>query len=475
MTEFQAPPGADAQPVNKSPIGDEGWTHSEQIGPPGSCYLAQVFDPEGNCALTVEPSGDPAIATRVAQICAEALEAKATPSPVPAPEPFDSRGPTTLEGWRSAALAGEKERDYLRERLKTVDRHQGKDCWYWQNDGEDHLESMTNALPVVIRADHLRELLKGAQAPAEGDEFGEFEDFASEEGELMALPNAWAKDRLSGEYVHASMRMAWRAWKARAARANVQPKGKANEEALIDLINSHLTGFYWCGRVWEAWNVGTMGEDDFTPAEETEFASGLAADVLKLLGTAAQSPAPAPAGPDYRPLKTSAEGRQAVERFFVERLKRHDFTDYIRTALAADFACVLGGYLTNQIEAPAVQAGKEQPTYAQIRMRAELLGRQHLRTDAEVHCLAERAGFKWIEPDGDEDGFPGGFDMSDFKHMRRLVDSLTVDCQSCDGSGMEECGDPETGSVIENCGSCNGTGRAALGEAQPPVQGTGQP
>lgn len=63
------------------------------------------------------------------------------------------------------------------------------------------------------------------QGPAEVDEFGEFENFASEEGELMSLPNAWAKDRLSGDYVYAAMRTAWRAWKARAALANTQPKG----------------------------------------------------------------------------------------------------------------------------------------------------------------------------------------------------------------------------------------------------------
>lgn len=95
-----------------------------------------------------------------------ARQQPAAQAPAPAPEPYDSRGPTTLEGWRSAALAGEKERDWLRERLKTVERHQGKDCWYWQNDGEDHLESLTSSLPVVIRADHLRDLLKGANPPA---------------------------------------------------------------------------------------------------------------------------------------------------------------------------------------------------------------------------------------------------------------------------------------------------------------------
>lgn len=103
--------------------------------------------------------------------------------PAEGDEPHDSRGPTSLEGWRSAALAGEKEREYLRERLATVDRHQGKDCWYWQNDGEDHLESMTNTLPVVIRADHLRALL--AQPQPKGAERTSA-DYALEFAEYMA-------------------------------------------------------------------------------------------------------------------------------------------------------------------------------------------------------------------------------------------------------------------------------------------------
>jgi hypothetical protein len=34
-----------------------------------------------------------------------------------------------------------------------------RDVWYWQGDGEDHLESMVHQLPVVIRAEQLRELL----------------------------------------------------------------------------------------------------------------------------------------------------------------------------------------------------------------------------------------------------------------------------------------------------------------------------
>jgi hypothetical protein len=48
---------------------------------------------------------------------------------------------------------------------------------------------------------------------------------------------------------------------------------------------------------------------------------------------------------DWKPLKTSKEGRDAVRSFFREKLKRHDFDEYIMKSLAADFACVLGGYL----------------------------------------------------------------------------------------------------------------------------------
>jgi hypothetical protein len=31
-----------------------------------------------------------------------------------------------------------------------------------------------------------------------------------------------------------------------------------------------VTGLYYCGRVWSAWQVGTMSEDDFTPAEDVD-------------------------------------------------------------------------------------------------------------------------------------------------------------------------------------------------------------
>ena len=50
-----------------------------------------------------------------------------------------------------------------------VAQHARKDVWYWQNDGHDHLESMVNSLPVVIRADHLRGLVEAAKTTVSVD------------------------------------------------------------------------------------------------------------------------------------------------------------------------------------------------------------------------------------------------------------------------------------------------------------------
>lgn len=43
-----------------------------------------------------------------------------------------------------------------------------------------------------------------------------------------------------------------------------------------DALDSILDGYYWCGRVWEGWQVGTMTEDDFSPAGE----EGIVADLI---------------------------------------------------------------------------------------------------------------------------------------------------------------------------------------------------
>ncbi|MDA8522023.1 DUF4406 domain-containing protein [Acidovorax sp. NCPPB 4044] len=78
-----------------------------------------------------------------------------------APAPVEG----TVAGGESHAEAMERERDYYRQRVRTLDEHQEGQVWYWQDDGGDHLESMVGSLPVVIRADQLRALLAVARRP----------------------------------------------------------------------------------------------------------------------------------------------------------------------------------------------------------------------------------------------------------------------------------------------------------------------
>lgn len=41
-------------------------------------------------------------------------------------------------------------------------------------------------------------------------------------------------------------------------------------DELRDALAEVLGDVYVCSRVWEAWNVGTMTQDDFSPASEDE-------------------------------------------------------------------------------------------------------------------------------------------------------------------------------------------------------------
>jgi hypothetical protein len=52
-------------------------------------------------------------------------------------------------------------------------------------------------------------------------------------------------------------------------------------DALRDAVAEGLGGLYWCGRVWSAWGVGTMSQDDFTPADEDEDCINNVLDAVK--------------------------------------------------------------------------------------------------------------------------------------------------------------------------------------------------
>ncbi len=52
------------------------------------------------------------------------------------------------------------------------------------------------------------------------------------------------------------------------------------QEQIADVVREHLTSAYVCTRVWAAWSVGTMAEDDFEPASETDMADDIAAALI---------------------------------------------------------------------------------------------------------------------------------------------------------------------------------------------------
>jgi hypothetical protein len=56
-------------------------------------------------------------------------------------------------------------------------------------------------------------------------------------------------------------------------------------EAVRDAVIAGLSGTYYCGRVWSAWNIGTMSQQDFTPAAEvSEVVDEITGAVLATFG-----------------------------------------------------------------------------------------------------------------------------------------------------------------------------------------------
>lgn len=58
------------------------------------------------------------------------------------------------------------------------------------------------------------------------------------------------------------------------------------KEKLTDKFADMLAGTYHCGRVWSAWQFGTMGEDDFSDVGESDTPAELANAAIAMLAAA---------------------------------------------------------------------------------------------------------------------------------------------------------------------------------------------
>ena len=79
-----------------------------------------------------------------------------------------------------------------------------------------------------------------------------------------------------------------------------EPRNAIDRDALIDAIAQGLHGTWHCTRVWEAWHVGTMSQDDFEPVDESETPTEIADAVLALLAAP-----PTAQAEGWRPIETA--------------------------------------------------------------------------------------------------------------------------------------------------------------------------
>lgn len=86
--------------------------------------------------------------------------------------------------------------------------------------------------------------------------------------------NKWLADQYKqGGMARTDSLAAWRIHQRALAMASKQEAPQPAPEIrtlLRDSLASGLIGIYYCGRVWEAWDVGTMTQEDFTEAAEVD-------------------------------------------------------------------------------------------------------------------------------------------------------------------------------------------------------------
>jgi hypothetical protein len=64
-----------------------------------------------------------------------------------------------LDGWQDVAAEQRVSLDQANRNIDLRALHQANDVWYWQGDGTDHPESISNSMCIVMRGDHLRALV----------------------------------------------------------------------------------------------------------------------------------------------------------------------------------------------------------------------------------------------------------------------------------------------------------------------------
>lgn len=144
-----------------------GYHAPHQPGLPGPYHAIPVY--KAMVAAAPQPA-QPALRDLPENDCPHVpyVDEIAQPAPVPAKQAHPQYVAQLIkerDAWQEEAKAKRGEVEHFMEQLRTRAQHQDRDVWFWQGDGEDHLESMGRAMVVVIRADQLRSLVAAPSSP----------------------------------------------------------------------------------------------------------------------------------------------------------------------------------------------------------------------------------------------------------------------------------------------------------------------
>ena len=115
------------------------------------------------------------------------------------------------------------------------------------------------------------------------DSRAEFEAWVETQSESMeCIYELFLSEDERGNYVDGITQTAFMAFKAGQASRQTLEGEPVTAERIADTVRDYLGDIFACTRVWEAWQVGTMTQNDFTPADETELADDIATAVAEI-------------------------------------------------------------------------------------------------------------------------------------------------------------------------------------------------
>ncbi len=128
--------------------------------------------------------------------------------------------------------------------------------------GEDEILKVSDIRALLSENEQLTEALRCADINKDG--------YKEHIGELEAENARLKRDNLEIQRKYDERGNQITRLESERLKATVQSEVVTDETALREAVAESISSLYGCGRVWSAWNVGTMTQDDFYGAGECD-------------------------------------------------------------------------------------------------------------------------------------------------------------------------------------------------------------